>query len=153
MFRVIGVQPQFGHVFSDAEYQVDNDAPAVLISDRFRRRHFNGDRNVSEKTLILDKTPTTTINAVMPLDFNFFDNETDLWGPQPLGHLQVQSKQGYLVAIVRLKPRGLDAAGSGGGGRVSRATGGRRSGAQQGKQRAGSIAARGRSMETSARRC
>jgi hypothetical protein len=71
---------------------VDNDAPVVVISDRFWRRHFNGDRNVIGKTLILDKTPTTII-AVMPPDFNCFDDETDLWGPQPLGHLQVQSKQ------------------------------------------------------------
>ena len=84
---------------------MDNDAPVVVISDRFWRRHLNGDRNVIGKTLILDKTPTTII-AVMPPDFNFFDDQTDLWGPPPLGHLQVQSKQGYLVAIGRLKPRG-----------------------------------------------
>ena len=63
MFRVIGVQPQFVHVFSDAENQVDNEAPVVLISDRFWRRHFNGDRNVIGKTLILDKTPTRSSHA------------------------------------------------------------------------------------------
>ena len=102
MFRVIGVQPQLGRVFTDAEDQIDNDAPVVLISDRFWRRHFNADRNVIGRTLILDKMPTTII-GVMPPGFTFFDDETDLWGPQPLGHLQVQSKQGYLVAIGRLK--------------------------------------------------
>ena len=100
MFRVIGVQPQFGHVFADAEDQVDNDAPVVLISDPFWRRHFNGDRNVIGKTLILDKTPTTII-AVMPPDFNFFDDETDLWGPQALGHLHVQrSKATWWQSVV-----------------------------------------------------
>ena len=56
---------------------MDNDAPVVLISDLFWRRHVNGDRNVIGKTLILDKTPTTII-AVMPPDFNFFDDEPDL---------------------------------------------------------------------------
>jgi putative ABC transport system permease protein len=103
MFRVIGVQPQLGRVFTDAEDQIDNDAPVVLISDRFWRRHFNADRNVIGRTLILDKTPTTII-GVMPPGFSFFDDETDLWGPQPLGHVQLQSKQGYLVAIGSLKP-------------------------------------------------
>ena len=103
MFRVIGVRPQLGRVFTEAEDQIDNDAPVVLISDRFWRRHFNGDRNVIGKTLVLDKTPTTII-GVMPPGFNFFDDEADLWGPQPIGHLQAQSKQGFLVAVGRLKP-------------------------------------------------
>ena len=103
MFQVIGVRPQLGRVFTEAEDQIDNDAPVVLISDRFWGRHFNGDRNVIGKTLILDKTPTTII-GVMPPGFSFFDDEADLWGPQPIGHLQAQSKQGFLVAIGRLKP-------------------------------------------------
>ena len=103
MFRVTGVRPQLGRIFTEAEDQIDNDAPVVLISDRFWRRHFNGDRNVIGKTLILDKTPTTII-GVMPPGFNFFDDEADLWGPQPIGHLQAQSKQGFLVAVGRLKP-------------------------------------------------
>ena len=102
MFRVIGVQPQIGRLFTEAEDQIDKDAPVVLISDRFWRRHFNGDRNVIGKTLILDKAPTTII-GVMPAGFSFFDDEADLFGPQPLGHVQLQSKQGYLVAIGRLK--------------------------------------------------
>jgi putative ABC transport system permease protein len=103
MFQVIGVRPQLGRVFTEAEDQIDNDAPVVLISHRFWGRHFNGDRNVIGKTLILDKTPTTII-GVMPRGFSFFDDEADLWGPQPIGHLQAQSKQGFLVAIGRLKP-------------------------------------------------
>lgn len=103
MFRAIGVKPELGRIFTDAENQVDNDAPVVLISHRFWQRHFNGDRNVIGKTLILDKAPTTVI-GVMPPDFNFFGDDTELWGPQPIGHLQAQSKQGFLVAVGRLKP-------------------------------------------------
>ena len=103
MFRVIGVQPQIGRLFTEAEDQIDKDTPVVLISDRFWRRHFNADRDVIGKTLILDKAPTTII-GVMPAGFSFFDDEADLFGPQPLGHVQLQSKQGYLVAIGRLKP-------------------------------------------------
>ena len=103
MFQVIGVKPQLGRVFTDAENQVDNDAPVILISHRFWQRHFNGDPNVIGKMLILDKMPTTVI-GVMPKDFNFFGDDTDLWGPQPIGRLQQQSKQGFLVAVGRLKP-------------------------------------------------
>jgi putative ABC transport system permease protein len=103
MFRVIGVQPQLGRVFTEEEDQIDKDAPVVLISDRFWHRHFNGDRNVIGKILILDKTPTTVI-GVMPPDFTFFGDDTDLWGPQPIGHLQAQSRSGFLVAVGRLKP-------------------------------------------------
>src|SRR5581483_3671256 len=103
MFRAIGVRPQLGRVFTEAENQIDNDAPVVLISHGLWQRHFNGDRNVIGKTLILDKIPTTVI-GVMPSDFTFFGDDTDLWGPLPIGHLQAQSKQGFLVAIARLKP-------------------------------------------------
>ncbi len=103
MFRIIGVQPELGRIFTEDEDQVDKDAPVVLISHRFWQRHFNGDRNVVGKTLVLDKMPTTVI-GVMPPGFSFFDDEADLWGPQPIGHLQAQSKQGFLVAVARLKP-------------------------------------------------
>jgi putative ABC transport system permease protein len=102
MFRTIGVQPQRGRIFTDSEDQVDNNAPVALISDRFWKAHFNRDPNAIGKTLILDKVPTTVI-GIMPAGFNFFGPDTDLWEPQPIGHLQAQSKQGFLVAVGRLK--------------------------------------------------
>jgi putative ABC transport system permease protein len=103
MFEVIGVKPAMGRTFTDAEDQVDNAAPVVLISHRLWQSHFNGDPNIVGKTIILDKTPTAVI-GVMPRDFNFFGDNVDLWEPLPLSRLQVQSKQGFLVGIARLKP-------------------------------------------------
>lgn len=47
-FRVIGVQPQLGHVFTDAENQVDIDSPVMLISDRFLAAPHHGLVRVSE---------------------------------------------------------------------------------------------------------
>lgn len=102
MFNVIGVKPQFGRIFTDAEDQVDNAAPVVLISDRFWKSHFNGDRNVLGKTMIMDKAPVTVI-GVMPPNFNFFQDDADYWSPLPIGRLQSLSKQGFLIIIGRLK--------------------------------------------------
>jgi len=103
MFRVIGVKPELGRVFTDAEDPVDDPAPVILISHRFWQRHFSGDRNVLGKTLILDKAPVTVI-GVLPADFSFFGDDVDYWAPQPIRRLQQQSKQGFLIAIGRLKP-------------------------------------------------
>jgi putative ABC transport system permease protein len=102
MFRVIGVSPELGRPFTDADGTVDDPAPVVLISHRFWQRHFNGDRNAIGKTLILDKAPVTVI-GVMPADFTFFGDDVDFWAPQPIRRLQQQSKQGFLIAIGRLK--------------------------------------------------
>jgi putative ABC transport system permease protein len=103
MFDAIGVKPALGRTFTDAEDQVENAAPVVLISHRLWQRHFNGDPNVIGKTVILDKTPIAVI-GVMPKDFNFFGDDTDLWEPLPLSRPQVLSKSGFLVCIARLKP-------------------------------------------------
>ncbi len=104
LFRAVGVKPILGRLFTDEEDPVGADpAPVVLVSYRFWQRHFNGARDVVGKTLVLDKVPVTVI-GVLPKDFSFFNDEADLWAPQPIGRLQQLSKQGFLVAIGRLKP-------------------------------------------------
>ena len=102
-FDAIGVKPVLGRTFTDAEDQVENAAPVVLISHRLWQRHFNGDPNVIGKILNIDKTPTTVI-GVMPRDFSFFGDDADLWEPLPFTRLQVLSKVGFLLTVARLKP-------------------------------------------------
>jgi putative ABC transport system permease protein len=102
MFKAIGVQPKLGRFFTDAEDQVDNSSPVVLISDRFWQRHFNRDPNVVGKKLIMDTKPNIVI-GVMPADFNFFGDDVDFWAPQALNRMQVLSRQSFLVAVARLK--------------------------------------------------
>jgi putative ABC transport system permease protein len=102
MFKVIGAKPKLGRIFAEDEDQVENAAPVVIISDRFWQSHFNRDPNVVGKTLMMDLKPITVI-GVMPADFTFFSDDTDYWVPQPLSRLQVQSKQGFLVVVARLK--------------------------------------------------
>src|SRR5579862_1233420 len=87
MFKVIGVQPRLGRIFTDDEDQVDNAALVVIISDRLWQSHFNRDPNVVGKMLIMDKMPITVI-GVMPAGFTFFNDDTDFWAPLPLSRLQ-----------------------------------------------------------------
>ncbi|HEY6340569.1 MAG TPA: ABC transporter permease [Bryobacteraceae bacterium] len=103
MFKAIGVQPILGRIFTDEEDQIDNATPVVLISYRFWQNRFNGDPNIVGHVITLDKAKNTII-GVMPKDFSFFQNDCDYWVPQPIGRLQSLSKQGFLVAVARLKP-------------------------------------------------
>jgi len=102
MFKVIGVKPKLGRIFTEDEDQVENAAPVVIISDRFWQSHFNRDPNVIGKTLMMDLKPITVV-GVMPADFTFFSDDTDYWVPLPLSRLQVQSKVGFLVIVAKLK--------------------------------------------------
>jgi putative ABC transport system permease protein len=103
MFKILRAKPQLGRFFTDEEDQINNAAPVVLISHRYWQSHFSSDPNVIGKTLIMDTKPNTII-GVMPAGFDFFGDDSDYWIPQPISPLQVQSKQGFLVPIARLKP-------------------------------------------------
>jgi len=103
MFKAIGVQPILGRIFTDEEDQIDNTAPVVILSYRFWQRHFNGDPQIVGKTMMMDKAKNTII-GVMPKDFTFFQDDCDYWVPQPIGRTQSLSRQGFLLAVGRLKP-------------------------------------------------
>lgn len=103
IFKTLGVKPALGRAFLEDEVQVDNTAPVMILSDRLWKRRFNSDPKILGKSLLLDKVPTTII-GVMPSDFSFFGDDVDYVAPQGIGRLQMQSKQGFLVALARLKP-------------------------------------------------
>ncbi|MBV9399292.1 MAG: ABC transporter permease [Bryobacterales bacterium] len=103
MFKAIGVQPILGRIFTDEEDQIGNVAPVVVISHRFWQRHFNGDPNIVGRAMMMDKASNTII-GVMPRDFSFFQDDCDFWVPQPIGRTQALSRQGFLLAVGRLKP-------------------------------------------------
>jgi putative ABC transport system permease protein len=103
MFKAIGVQPILGRIFTDQEDQIDNAAPVVIISYRFWQNRFNRDPNIVGHVITLDKAKNTIV-GVMPKGFSFFQDDCDYWTPQPIGRLQSLSKQGFLIAVGRLKP-------------------------------------------------
>ena len=102
-FRLLGVKPLLGRVFTEEEAKPDNPAPVVLIGYSLWQRHFNGDRNVLGRTIVLDKVANTVI-GVMPRDFTFFGDDLDYVSPLPLSRNQILSKAGFLLTLARLKP-------------------------------------------------
>ncbi len=102
MFRTLGVQPIIGRTFTDAEDQVDQVAPVVLLSYRTWQRRFEGDPAIVGKTVTLDRTPTTVI-GVLPEDFGFFGDEREFFAPLCLTRAQVESRVGANTIVGRLK--------------------------------------------------
>ena len=76
MFRTLGVQPLIGRAFTDAEDEVDQVAPVVVISHRMWQRRFFGEPAIIGKVVTLDRAKTTII-GVMPEGFDFFGQDRE----------------------------------------------------------------------------
>jgi putative ABC transport system permease protein len=101
--QVLGVAPVFGRDFSPDEERSGGPS-AVLISDRFWRSRFGGDRNVVGRTLRLSGYSNTII-GVMPASFRFPDRDVDLWSAVPFDAPFAQSRDAtWFTVIGRLKP-------------------------------------------------
>jgi len=105
MFRVLGVRPQLGRLFTDDEDQVDNWAPVALLSDRFWERRFGRDPAAIGQTMRLDGVVTTII-GVMPagLEETLFLPSTELWVPSEFVLAQTISEAGFITTFARLAP-------------------------------------------------
>ena len=103
IFQALGVKPALGRFYTEAEDQVDNWAPVIVITHRLWKRHFNNDPDIIGKTITLDQKPITVI-GVLPEDFSFFGDEVDFITPLEVRGPQSQSKQGFMVPLGRLKP-------------------------------------------------
>ena len=67
-FSVVGVQPQFGRLFSP-ELDKPGDAPVVVITDRFWRNRLNSSPDAVGQVLRLNGQPATIV-GITPKDFN-----------------------------------------------------------------------------------
>src|ERR1043166_245959 len=78
-FSALGVRPAIGRAFLPDEDERDRSAVAIL-SDRFWKRRFGGDRNVVGKVLTVDSfwRRDVTIVGVMPAEIRL-PGESDLW--------------------------------------------------------------------------
>ncbi len=79
-FRVLGVEPLLGRLFTDQDNQPGG-AHSILISEGFWRTRFGADRHVVGRQLVLSGDPTTVI-GVLPREFDFLD--TGAIGAVPL---------------------------------------------------------------------
>jgi putative ABC transport system permease protein len=102
MFRTLGVQPALGRTFTEAEDQVDQVAPVVVLSHKTWQRRFNGDTAIVGKTMVLDRLPTTII-GVMPERFDFFGDQVEFFLPLCLTRAQVEGRTGANTVVARLK--------------------------------------------------
>ena len=104
-FRAVGVAPQQGRDFLPDEDQAGR-APVVVVSERFRQRHFAKDEIVG-KTIRLNGVPTTVI-GVMPAGFSFLP-EADLWTQMVLETTSMDRSANVLQALGRIR-RGVSLA-------------------------------------------
>lgn len=69
LFRVLGVSPQRGRLFTDDEDAAGHDA-VVLIADSLWRRRFHADPDIAGRKILVDGKPCT-VAGVLPAGFQF----------------------------------------------------------------------------------
>lgn len=103
-FDVLGVKPALGRVFAPDEFSHLSKARVVVIGHRLWVQQFAGDRNVIGKTLVIG-TAKPTIIGVMPSEFTFPDNETQIWTAWRLNPDSLWTRNNhYLNLVGRMAP-------------------------------------------------
>ena len=115
LFSVLGIQPQIGRTFRQAE-QVPGHTQVAVLSDAVWDKYFHRNPNALGKTIKLDGEIYTVI-GVMPKTFSYpfsagrggvgvFAAEKQVWIPLPLtpDTLNRSGEPGYYAIIGRLKP-------------------------------------------------
>ena len=99
---LLGIDPEIGRVFSDAESRPNHPTPVIVISHRFWQRRFGGDPDVLKRQLRVNGVARTIV-GVMPASFRYQEPTIDFWMPLHVG--PVPEPGGRLFAIrARLKP-------------------------------------------------
>jgi putative ABC transport system permease protein len=101
---LLGVAPELGRGFTEAEDRPGAES-VVVLSYGFWRRHFNGDRGVLGRVIMLGGAPATVI-GVMPAGFGLPGSDAELWTPLGLDPaLDYRIRAGrYLKGLARLAP-------------------------------------------------
>jgi predicted permease len=68
-FDVVGIQPYLGRFFHLSDQRGPNRAPAIVLGYAFWHTHFQDDRTVVGRTVLVNKHPFTIV-GVAPPDFN-----------------------------------------------------------------------------------
>jgi putative ABC transport system permease protein len=107
-FATLGVQPQMGRTFTEAEGRTEG-PPVVIISDSMWRSRFGADPHILGQTVTLDTTPHTIV-GVLPANVTFpFVGQTDIWMPRYFEFSLMTPQRlrmgvGYLGFVARLRP-------------------------------------------------
>src|SRR6185503_21253305 len=103
LFTVLGVAPQFGRAFTAEEDQPGANR-VVMLSNRLWARRFGADQSIVGKQIKLNGQPYTVV-GVMPAQFQFPSQDTELWVPIAFTPKQTANRGShYLQVVARLKP-------------------------------------------------
>ena len=104
MFKVLGVSPMRGTVFTD-EHDVPNADPVVLMSYELWQRSFGGDPAIVGKRVDIQGRKRTVL-GIMPPGFDLHDARAQLWVPLGLDAANRTQQRGshYLYLVGRLRP-------------------------------------------------
>ncbi|MFZ0427707.1 MAG: ABC transporter permease, partial [Acidobacteriota bacterium] len=104
-FRLLGIQPQLGRLFSEDEGELGNEGKVVLSYGLWQQL-YGGDRNVLGRDVRIYGNPYTIV-GVMPASFLFLDPGIQLWRPLAFTNEQKSDDARHSnnwEMIARLKP-------------------------------------------------
>lgn len=104
-FDLLGVQPEVGRFFHQADEHGPDSAPYLVLSDELWRSVFHADRSVVGATVEFDKRPFTVV-GVAPAQFHGTERFVwkDYWIPLVERGDELYNRSSRVTVIGRLKP-------------------------------------------------
>ena len=104
LFRVLGVKPRLGRVFSPEEGRAPpGGATVVVLSHGFWMRHFGGDRDVLGREIDLVGGRVEVVGVMGP-DLDFFAPDVDFWMPTDFAWGNRTDMGRFIRVVGRLAP-------------------------------------------------
>jgi putative ABC transport system permease protein len=113
-FEVVGVQPALGRAFQPEEYELGKDH-AVILGHGLWQRRYGGDKNIINRTVILDGNSSVVVGVMPPgiyparpttagrIDFD--ETGQDFWRPMSyMVHFASLRSAHILGVVARMKP-------------------------------------------------
>jgi putative ABC transport system permease protein len=107
-FQLLGVQPMLGRAFLPEE-EKPGTPDVVILSHDLWQRLFNADRNLGNKTLMIDGKSAAVVGVMSPgFELQFpISRRIDVWRPMPIDPADPVNRDrtlNYLYVVGRLKP-------------------------------------------------
>jgi predicted permease len=102
LIPTLGVQPMMGRLFTEQEERPGGPS-VVMLSQALWQRRFNSDPAIVGKTIQVDGVSREVV-GVMPADFHFPEQNTELWAPMVIDRANLATGNFNRNAIARLRP-------------------------------------------------
>jgi predicted permease len=109
-FDLLGVRPVHGRTFGLEAERVGAGAVAVLSWETWRTR-FDADPQIVGRSIVLDGSDFMVV-GVMPREFRFMDNQTEIWWPLTIDPEAQSWTGGITQGVARLAPGATEEAAS-----------------------------------------